>query len=184
MKTLILHGSPRRNGDSAALLRVLTESLEGDYRIIDTYHAKISPCVDCRFCRTHEGCAIDDEMTPLYHEIEQCDRIVIASPIYFNELTGRMLDVCSRLQMYFSMQRFQNKTIPMRPKCGGVILTGGGAGQPDKPYATAVCLLHHMGVKEIFPLVCSFNTDTLPAAEDTETIEQVQRLASFLNRRM
>ncbi len=183
MKTLILHGSPRKKGDTAALLQILTAELDGEFRIVDTYRADIAPCLDCRFCRSHAGCAIDDDMTALYRYIEDCDNIVLASPMYFNELTGRMLDICSRLQMYFSAAHFRHAPIPIRPKRGGVILTGGGMGNPEKPYDTAVNLLHHMGAKEIFPLVCSFGTDAVPAAMDDDAAAAVRQLAAFLNDR-
>ena len=62
MKTLILNGSPRPGGDTASLLRLLTEDLTGEHQQVDAYRADISPCVDCRFCWTHSGCAIQKAM--------------------------------------------------------------------------------------------------------------------------
>ncbi len=89
MKTLILNGSPRINGD-------------GEYRIVDAYRCNISPCLDCRYCWKSNGCAMNDEMQEIYKYIQECDNILIASPLYFSELTGKLLDVGSRLQTYFS----------------------------------------------------------------------------------
>lgn len=54
-------------------------------------------------------------------------------------------------------------------------------GKPQKAYDTAVCLLHHMNVKEIYPIVCSFNTDNLPASEDNDTIACVSKISKFFN---
>ena len=62
MKTLILNGSPRQNGDTASLIEKITEKLPGEYKIINAYRCNISPCVDCRYCRENRGCAIRDEM--------------------------------------------------------------------------------------------------------------------------
>ena len=93
MKTLIFNGSPRPKGDTAGLLSLLKEDLAGEYRQVDAYRADISPCVDCRSCWTRKGCAIQDEMQEVYAYIQACDNILIASPIYFSELTGRLLDV-------------------------------------------------------------------------------------------
>ena len=90
MKTLILNGSPRVHGDTVSLINELTKSLDGEYRIVDAYRSNISPCLDCRFCWENSGCAIKDEMQEIYSYIEDCDNIVIASPIYFSELTGKM----------------------------------------------------------------------------------------------
>ena len=80
MKTLILNGSPRVNGDTASLIRTVTEGLLGEHKVLDTYRCDISPCVDCRYCREHPGCAIQDEMQEIYDYIQQCDNILIASP--------------------------------------------------------------------------------------------------------
>ena len=47
MKTLILNGSPRVNGDTASLIKELTKKLPGEYKIVNAYQCDVSPCVDC-----------------------------------------------------------------------------------------------------------------------------------------
>jgi hypothetical protein len=37
MKTLIFNGSPRKNGDTAALINQFTKHINGDYRVIEAY---------------------------------------------------------------------------------------------------------------------------------------------------
>lgn len=66
MKTLILNGSPRMTGDTAQLVKTITEIIVGEYRIVDAYRCNISPCVDCRYCWEKQGCAINDEMQEIY----------------------------------------------------------------------------------------------------------------------
>ena len=66
MKTLILNGSPRASGDTVSLIKVLTKKLPGEYKIVDAYRCDVSPCVDCRYCWEHSGCAIADEMQEIY----------------------------------------------------------------------------------------------------------------------
>lgn len=89
MKTLIFNGSPRINGDTSSLVHKITEKTAGEYRIVDAYRCRISPCLDCRYCWKNNGCAIDDEMQEIYHYIQECDNILIASPLHFSELTGK-----------------------------------------------------------------------------------------------
>ena len=101
MKTMILNGSPRKSGDTASLISIITQNIDGNYRIFDAYRCNISPCLDCRYCRQNDGCIIKDEMQEIYGYIQECDNILIASPLYFSELTGKLLDVGSRLQTYF-----------------------------------------------------------------------------------
>ena len=181
MKTLILNGSPRPAGDTAGLLKLLREQLKGEIKTVDAYRCDIAPCVDCRYCREHPGCAIRDEMQEVYSYIEDCDNIVIASPIYFSELTGKLLDVGSRLQTYYCARFFRKETPIAKTKKGAVILVGGGDGKPERAFETARLLLWHMNCRDVFDLVCSHNTDTLPAIEDAQAVKGVKRIAGFLN---
>ena len=180
-KTLIFNGSPRRNGDTVSLLRVLETGLAGEYRVVDCYRADISPCIDCRSCRKEKKCVLQDGMQEIYGYLEECDNIVIASPIYYAELTGKLLDAASRFQIYYSARFFRGEDPGIKPKKGGVVLAGGGDGDPKRPFATAKILLRQLNVREIFPLVCSHGTNTLPAAEDEEAVSGVRKLAAFLN---
>ena len=179
MKTLIFNGSPRPKGDTAALLTALTAKLPGETEIVRAYDASISPCIDCRTCRTRPGCVLDDAMQAVYAKIEAADRIVIASPLYFSELTGRLLDVASRLQTYFSARYFRRTEPIAKPKKGAVILVGGGDGHPEPAYNTACSLLRHMHCTEIHPPVVSHQTDCIPAANDTDALRGIESIVSF-----
>ena len=181
LKTLILNGSPRVEGDTVSLIKRLTDQLDGECLIVDTYRSNISPCVDCRYCWKNSGCAINDDMVEVYSYIEECDNIIIASPIYFSELTGKMLDVGSRLQTYFCSEYFRNEKINIKPKKGAVILVGGGDGRIDKPFETACTLMHHMNCYNIHEVVGSFYTNLVPAIEDDKALEGVDKVAEFLN---
>lgn len=181
MKTLILNGSPRPNGDTAGLLRILKENLDGEYRQIDAYRPDISPCVDCRYCKTRSGCAIQDGMGEVYDAIQDCDNILIASPIYFSELTGRLLDLGSRLQTYFCARFYRGEAPIPKEKRGAVLLVGGGDGAPDKAHSTARTLLHQMNCREIHPLVCSHSTDRIPALQDERALAGVESILHFFN---
>ncbi len=70
-------------------------------------------------------------MQEIYEYIPICDNILIASPIYFSELTGKLLDFGSRLQTYFCAGFFRNEQVIQKGKKGAVILVGGGDGNMD-----------------------------------------------------
>lgn len=179
MKTLIFNGSPRIQGDTMRLVNKVIADLDGEYKLVNAYQCEVAPCVDCRYCWTNEGCLIKDEMQEVYSYIQECDNILIASPIYFSELTGKLLDVGSRLQTYFCA-RFFRKTEPIaKPKKGAVILVGGGDGRMEKAYETACTLLHHMNCYEIHPLVFCHDTNTRPAIEDQQVLDGLNKLIDF-----
>ena len=79
MKTLILNGSPRMNGDTMSLINLVIPKIKGDHKIVNAYHCNKLACLDCRFCWKNSGCAIDDEMQEIYDYIQECDNILIAS---------------------------------------------------------------------------------------------------------
>lgn len=180
MQTLILNGSPRKKGDTAQLLQHLRKHLTGEIIEISAYYDNISPCIDCRRCKKTGICVIPDKMQDIYNTIETCDNIIIASPIYFSELTGRLLDVASRLQTYYyGMQKNGGHPVK-KPKRGAVILVGGGEGDAQIAYDTAVRILHYMKAKEVYPLICSHRTDEIPAAEDAKVLDEIRKAADFL----
>ena len=181
MKTLILNGSPRKNGDTASLLALVREALPGEILEVRAYSAAISPCVDCRFCWQHPGCSIQDEMQPVYDFIQDCDNVLLASPIYFSELTGKLLDLASRLQTYYAAKAFRQEVPIRKPKKGAVILVGGGDGRMDRALQTARIILRQMNCREIHDPVCSLRTNVLPASEDAQARQGAIEIAAYFH---
>ena len=182
MQTLIFNGSPRPNGDTAALIRAFTGALRGEARVIDCYTAAISPCVDCRACKAVFSCAIRDDMQAVYPLIHAADNIVIASPVYYSELTGRVLDVLSRLQCGYYARLRGEAGFCDRPRRGSILLAGGGDGSPNPAVARARILLRAMGCGEIAAPVTSLNTNAVPAARDEAALAAARTLAAAWNR--
>lgn len=180
-KTLIFNGSPRKNGDTSSLLEILCENLSGEIKVVDCYTADISPCVDCRRCKESPFCPVNDEMQEIYEYVKTCDNLVIASPVYFSQPTGKLLDTMSRFQLFFSARYFRNQPFEIKNKKGGIILTGGGSGSVEKACETAKLVLKGLNTTEVYPLVSSCNTDRIPAISDEKAISQVRNLAEYLN---
>lgn len=132
MKTLIFNGSPRKNGDTMTLINEFTKHLDGEYKIINAYYCNIRPCIDCRYCWKNNGCSQNDKMQEVYKYIQECDNILMASPLYFSELTGQLLAIISRLQTYWCAKFFRNVNPIDKEKKGGIFLVGGGDGFYEK----------------------------------------------------
>ncbi len=181
MNTLIFNGSPRPNGDTAALISALKEALAGGVDIVNCYRADIRPCVDCRACRQSFACAIEDEMQAVYSRILEADAIVIASPVYFSSLTGRTLDVLSRLQPGFYARSRGEAGFSNKARRGGILLVGGGIGSAELAVKQSRLLLRAMNCVAIAEPVMSLSTDRLPAAQDAAALDAARELARFLN---
>lgn len=180
MKTLIFNGSPRKNGDTSFLVDKLKDILNGDIKIIYTYSSNIKTCSDCRYCWQNVGCCIDDDMQTIYNDIKDADNIIIASPLYFSELTGSLLSVLSRLQTFYASKRFLKVHQITKPKIGAIIICGGGDGSPKKAEDTAQCLLKMMNTSA-YKTIYSLKTDTISSKNDEEALNQIIQLGKYLN---
>jgi len=181
MKTLIINGSPRKNGDTMSLITKLKEHLSGEINQIDTYYSEIKPCIDCRYCWEYSSCAIKDEMQNIYKMIGETDNIIIASPIYFSELSGSLLQLASRLQYFWVSKNIRHESVLSDKKRKGIIiLVGGGDGSPEQPLHMGKLLLHHMGA-EYYDSVCSHNTNNTTSNNDIISLNRVQEIARKLD---
>lgn len=181
MKTLIFNGSPRKNGDTSILMDQLIEYLDGEYKIVNAYDSNIKPCIDCRTCWKNDGCSQKDDMQEVYDYIQECDNIVIASPVFFSELTGQLLAVASRLQTYYCAV-YMRKEVPIRkPKKGGIILVQGGNAPTEKAVGTAGILLDNMNAKDIGPVIGCMRTDHISPKDNRQAMEGARQLAAFFN---
>lgn len=183
MKTLIINGSPRKNGDTITLVSEMIKYLEGEVKIIDTYYENISPCVDCRYCWHNNGCAISDEMQEIYKLINEADNIVLASPIYFSELTGPLLSFASRLQLFYASKHIRkDKEFKLKDKNGVLILAGGGGDTKGIECAgkTADIIFKQMNAR-LIDSICTLHTDDVSAKDDADAMNKARVIALKLN---
>lgn len=180
MKTLIINGSPRESGNTAALISELRRHLEGEIIEISAFRSDIAPCVDCRACWTTAKCAVQDGMQVVYDD--DFDNVVLASPVYFSTLPGQVLSFMSRLQPWHCATYFLKQPLHQRSKKAAVILTAGGKGNADKAYhhvRAMMRMLNATGYDDHW--VVSPLTDTVPASEDEKALAGVRDIAKWLN---
>ena len=180
MKTLIINGSPRPNGNTVTLIRELKKHLEGEVVEVSAFYSDIAPCVDCRGCWKTARCVVDDGMSVIYED--DFDNVVVASPVYYGTLPGQVLSLMSRLQPWHAATYFINEPLVQRPKKAAAILTAGGKGNQERAFNHLRALFRMLNAGGFEDhLVCSANTDTIPAEEDAEALAQVAPLAAWLN---
>jgi len=104
-KVLIVLGSPRKKGNSAALADQAKKGAEECGASVETLFLqgmKISPCTACDACQKSPaaGCVIEDDMEPVYDKLRKADAIVIASPVYWFNMSAQtklFMDRCYAL---------------------------------------------------------------------------------------
>ena len=103
MKVCILMGSPRKQGNTNALLGPFRQELEGlgaETETVWLHALEIRPCTACRACQrdwTAFGCAQRDDVPMIFDKVLACDLIVLATPIYSWYCTPPMKALLDRL---------------------------------------------------------------------------------------
>jgi len=102
MHTLIILSSPRKNGNSETLARSVASGIEQHpdttVEFIRLNDLHISPCQGCGGCNKTSTCVINDDMTPLYEKVDNCDHLILVSPIYFYGLSAQGKAFVDRFQ--------------------------------------------------------------------------------------
>jgi multimeric flavodoxin WrbA len=107
-KVLILLGSPRKNGNSAALAERIAAGAESAGAHVESLFINgmnIKPCQACWKCQSPDskGCVIKDDMQQVFPKLVEADAWVIATPVHwFNMSTQTKLwmDRCFSLVRY------------------------------------------------------------------------------------
>ena len=100
MKVLMLNGSPRANGNTAAALKemetvFLQEGIEVETVLVG--NQAIRGCIACGGCRRQNGCVFDDVVNELAPKFRDCDGLVVASPVYYASANATLIAVLDRL---------------------------------------------------------------------------------------
>jgi multimeric flavodoxin WrbA len=93
-KILILKGSPRDFGNSSVLANVVAAGAGETGAEVETFSLHkmdIHPCDACDSCLETGGvCVIGDDMQTLYPKLREADGIVLASPIYWFNISAQL----------------------------------------------------------------------------------------------
>ena len=101
MKIVVLNGSPRPKGNTAALIAAFREGAESrghEVTVLPGGTMKIGGCKGCEYCHTKGGgaCVQKDDMAQVYPALAEAELLVLASPVYYFGLTGQLQSVISR----------------------------------------------------------------------------------------
>ncbi|MDR2866651.1 MAG: flavodoxin family protein [Methanomassiliicoccaceae archaeon] len=125
----IFNGSPRKNGNTAAMTSSLKEKIRAGNGTVSEhflYHMNIRGCMNCGACCASEGlteCAIKDDALPMLNEFVSSDLVIIASPIYMWHLTASLNAFIERLHSLCrhdvnAMNRMEGKRIAIAMTMG------------------------------------------------------------------
>ena len=101
MRVIAINGSPRKNGNTASMLREILAGAEergAETRFIHLNDLNMKGCQGCLSCRENLGeCALKDDFQDVLEEMKKCDAVALGTPIYVFNVTGQFncfLDRC------------------------------------------------------------------------------------------
>jgi multimeric flavodoxin WrbA len=86
MKIAAFLGSPRKNGNTARLLKEflkgVSQKSETTINEVFLQENRIAACLSCDYCERLTGCIQNDDMQKIYPVIKDADVLVFAMPVY------------------------------------------------------------------------------------------------------
>ena len=129
MKTIVINASPRKNWNTAQLMKSALEgakSVGAETEYIDLYDLKFTGCTGCLACKRKGNslchCYWKDDLSLLIDKILSANAVLIGSPIYFGEPTAHLRALFERL--WFCNWSYDTRTWAFKGKVNlGLIYT-------------------------------------------------------------
>lgn len=100
MKILMINGSPRPNGNTSLALKEMEKvfAKEGiETEIVQIGNKDVRGCIACNSCGQNGKCVFDDVVNELAPKFEECDGLVVGSPVYYASANATLVACLDRL---------------------------------------------------------------------------------------
>ena len=145
MKYLLINGSPRRK-NTYNIIKQIEEGSNDEFEEIHLIEQKIPVCVGCHNCimEGEDKCPHFKKINPIIEKLNECDGIIIASPVYALNVTALLKNFIDHTAyLYHRPQFFTKKAL--------VVVTTAGAGH--KKVASYIDeTLRHWGVNKVYKI--------------------------------
>lgn len=134
MKIVCLKGSPRSMGNSAAIadrLLAAAIALGAETRVFELNRLNYRGCQGCYACKKKlDRCILDDDLAAVLEEVKVADTVVLASPVYYGDMTGQLKCLIDRTFSYL-VPDYISSPNPSRLPPGKKLVFIITQGQPD-----------------------------------------------------
>jgi multimeric flavodoxin WrbA len=129
MLVLGLQGSPRKKGNTSFLLSAFLQAAERRGAVTQTIQVverNILPCKEYVVCEKKGYCPIDDDMAAeIYGLLRQAEVVVLASPIFFYNMTSQLKALVDRCQTFWARKYRLKLSDPLKATRRGYLLSVG-----------------------------------------------------------
>ena len=132
-RIVILNGSPRRSGNTAALARAFAEGAESVGNTVTEFFLDGMNIHGCKGCfGGHSSrecpCVQRDDMDKIYPAVRDCDVVVLASPLYYWNLSGQLRTAMDRL---FALEENDGNLLRGHDRSCALLMAAEGHGFED-----------------------------------------------------
>lgn len=135
MKIVSLLGSPRKQGNTAAMAARFCGRAEELGAEVKTYRLNdlvYRGCQGCMACKTSlDRCVLEDDLTEVLDSIRDADVLVLASPVYFWDVSSQLKGFLDRTYSYL-VPGFHSQPIKSRLAPGKKLVLILAQGNPDE----------------------------------------------------
>ena len=100
MKVLMINGSPHAKGNTYIALNEMEKIFqkeEVETEILQIGNKPIRGCIACNSCSEKGRCVFDDAVNEAAPKFEECDGLVVASPVYYASANATLIAFLDRL---------------------------------------------------------------------------------------
>ncbi len=112
-KVIAILGSKRRMHTYHLLAQIgeLLEMNQIDLEVIELHQYRIDACIGCECCITHGKCPLQDDQEIIMTKIESADALVLASPVYLQQITGKLKNFIDRTCVWYHRPKLVAKPL-------------------------------------------------------------------------
>lgn len=130
---VILNGSPRKNGNTSALVKAFTQGAEGAGHQVTEFFLDGMDIHGCKGCFGGHSdrecpCVQKDDMAQIYPAIRGCDVVVFATPLYYWNMSGQIRTATDRL---FALEEGGENLLRGHGRGGVLLMAAEGNGFED-----------------------------------------------------
>ena len=132
-KIVILNGSPRKTGNTSALAAAFAKGAERAGHTVTAFWLSGMEIRGCRGCfGGHSSkecpCVQKDDMAQIYPAVKECDVVVLASPLYYWDMSGQLRTAVDRL---FALEEGDANLLRGHDRASALLMAAEGHGFED-----------------------------------------------------
>ncbi len=164
-KIAYIHGSPRKNGNTAAISTiVIQEAVKKNAAVTEIYATQLKfqvpGCLSCMKCHQSNdfACVIGDQLAAILTTLPNYDTIVLATPTYWMSYPAQVKMLVDRMGSLMKFTESGEIRTPLAGKAFALLTTGTGALKNN------LDLLEQQWRNVAYMLSCNFTSCLFPNA--------------------